>query len=127
MDGDRGISHADRVLALLRAHGGALTAYQILDAQRDEGVTAPQTVYRALARLTAMDVAHRIKSLNAYMACACTDHGETRAFLICDDCGAVSEVGEPRVDALVRRLADDARFTLARASLELRGRCAACA
>jgi Fur family zinc uptake transcriptional regulator len=127
MNGDRRISHAERVLALLRAHGGALTAYQILDALRDDGVSAPPTVYRALARLTADGAAHRIESLNAYMACACPDHGDTRAFLICDDCGAVTEVAEPQVDASVRRLAQGAGFAPSRAALELRGRCAACA
>ncbi len=127
MDGDRRISHADRVLALLSARGGAMTAYQILDALRDQGISAPQTVYRALARLTAEGAAHRIESLNAYMACACPDHGDTRAILICNTCGAVCEVDEPRVDAVIRRLADSAGFVPSRAAVELRGRCAACA
>lgn len=127
MDGGGRVRHADRVLALLRARGGAMTAYQILDALRGEGVTAPPTVYRALARLTADGAAHRIETLNAYLACPCPDHDDTRAFLICDACGAVGEIAAPGVDALVRRLAQDARFTPARAALELRGRCAACA
>ncbi len=127
VDGDRRTSHADRVLALLRAHGGAMTAYQILDALRDEGVSAPPTVYRALARLTADGAAHRIESLNAYMACACPDHGDTRAFLICDGCGSVREAAEPRVDVAVHHLADKAGFAISRAAIELRGRCAACA
>ncbi len=127
MDGDRRISHADRVLALLRANRGAMTAYQILDALRDDGVNAPPTVYRALARLTAEGAAHRIESLNAYTACACPDHADTRAFLICDDCGSVAEIAEPGVDVLVARLSGAARFTPSRAALELRGRCAACA
>ena len=127
MNDGRRMSHADRVLALLRAHGGALTAYQILEALRDKVVTAPPTVYRALARLTAEGAAHRIESLSAYMACACPDHGDARAFLICDACGAVSEVAEPSVDDAVARLADSAGFVSSRVALELRGRCAACA
>lgn len=126
MQAGKRVSHATRVLSLLRAQGCPMSAYQILDALRDEGVSAPPTVYRALARLTADGAVHRIESLNAYRACDCPDHGDTRAFLICDACGAVAEFAEPRVDAMIARLASVARFTPTSATLELRGRCAAC-
>ena len=85
------------VLSLLRSSAGPLTAYQILDQLKGQGITAPPTVYRALTRLTSVDFVHRIDSLNAYVACDQSGihskpHDGEAAFAICRDCGDVAEL-----------------------------------
>jgi hypothetical protein len=65
-----------------------MTAYEILDAVRDKGITAPPTVYRALNRLVEEGLAHRVESINAYVACAHSHHSDGAVvFAICDNCG----------------------------------------
>ena len=46
----RGANH-EQVYRVLRSARGPMTAYQILDAVRPKGISAPPTVYRALNRL----------------------------------------------------------------------------
>src|SRR6266568_4535903 len=46
----RGANH-EQVYRVLRSAQGLMTAYEILDAVRPKGISAPPTVYRALNRL----------------------------------------------------------------------------
>jgi len=129
MKPDRSLTASQQeVLRALRAAKEPLTAYQVLDAVRAHGISAPPTVYRALNRLIEEGHAHRLESINAYVAC--TDDHEHRhvpaIFAICNNCGQVDELHE---NALVRRLQANATrngFHVEAATLELRGRCAAC-
>lgn len=120
-----------KVYAALKEAGRPLTAYQLIDALRDEGMTAPPTVYRALARLTEAGLAHRIESVNAYVACA-ADHAHAGGgtgsivFTICEACGRAREVVDPRLGADLSRCAEACDFIVNHATLELRGRCRAC-
>lgn len=116
------------IFAALRDSGRPVSAYEIIDQLRDKATFAPQTVYRALDRLIAAGSAHRLESLNAFVACGQSDHQHEGAavFAICDDCGTVSEFSEPRaVDALAA-WAKRSKYTVRAMTLELRGRCAAC-
>jgi Fur family zinc uptake transcriptional regulator len=124
--GEARAGHAEKVLATLRRAGRPLTAYQLLAALRDDGVTAPPTVYRALAQLTAAGGVHRIESLGAYVACGMDAHASAHAFLICDACGTVDERCDPAVQARLAALADRAGFAAGRIAVELRGLCRAC-
>jgi Fur family transcriptional regulator, zinc uptake regulator len=120
------------VLKHLRVRGRALSAYEILDLVRDDGLRAPAQVYRALEKLIEAGLVHRLESLNAFIACghdhiepeACT---ETVAFAICEKCGAVGEYEMPmEVAALRNSLANDG-FVTDHMTIEVRGRCAGCA
>ncbi|HVV93447.1 MAG TPA: Fur family transcriptional regulator [Hyphomicrobiales bacterium] len=115
------------VLACLAGERRPLTAYQLLDRLRGDGIAHPPTVYRALNDLMRLGLVHRVESLNGFVAC---DHGpgEHRAgFAICRACSAVEEVelAAPKGPA-VARLAP-AGFAVERISLEFAGLCAACA
>jgi Fur family zinc uptake transcriptional regulator len=117
-----------RVLDTLQQAGAPLTAYALLDQLRGQGLSAPTQVYRALDKLAALGLVHRLESVNAYVSCAhppgC-DHGVT-AFAICDGCGHVDEFID---DQLGHRLGDWARnnrFALSHSNIELHGRCSAC-
>ncbi|MBO6522029.1 MAG: transcriptional repressor [Rhodospirillales bacterium] len=122
------------VLGCLEKATGAMTAYDILDGVRAQGIRAPVQVYRALERLMELSIVHRIESMNAFVACAHGhegadhDHGHsgTVAFAICDDCGHVSEIPVPKAAKTLGALAGDSGFVTERAVVELRGHCQAC-
>ena len=56
------------VLDTLTGSGAPLSAYDILDRLRQEGLRAPLQVYRALDKLVERGLAHRLESLNALVA-----------------------------------------------------------
>ncbi|WP_207950587.1 Fur family transcriptional regulator [Marinobacter sp. JSM 1782161] len=83
-----------RTLETLLHSPFALSAYGVQAQMKQDGVNlkAP-TIYRALHFLTAMGFAHRIESLNAFIACTCGDHpGHLPGFSICRQCGLVTEM-----------------------------------
>jgi len=119
----------DRIIAdALREAGRPVSAYELIDHLRGETVLAPQTVYRALQRLIAEGQAHRLESLNAFVACR-HDHHEagTAVFAICEDCGKVSEFDREDAVASLHAWAQEHAFEVGRMTLELRGRCEKCA
>ena len=74
-----------RVLELLLEAGQPVKAYDLIAAYGSDGAPAkPPTVYRALEFLSGQGFAHRIESLNAYVACRRGEEGHAAAFLICD-------------------------------------------
>lgn len=77
-----------KVLALLREVARPLKAYEILEALRDQGINAPMTVYRSLARLSDQGIVRKIESINAYFALPEGDEA-FGVFLLCDTCGMV--------------------------------------
>ncbi len=79
-------THADRVLEFLRGQRRPFSAYEILEALRQDGVTAATTVYRALDKLHEAGQVHRIESLNAWTVCCKPNHSDPSVFEICDFC-----------------------------------------
>jgi Fur family transcriptional regulator, zinc uptake regulator len=116
------------VLGALEGAHGPLSAYEILDRLRSEGLRAPLQIYRALDKLVERGLAHRLESLNAFVACA-DRHchaGGTLAFAICTECGRVDEFSDHAVQARLEAWAQDADFHLNRTTIELRGQCKGC-
>jgi Fur family zinc uptake transcriptional regulator len=121
------MSERDRlVLDCLRLRGRPMTAYELIDDLRGEGISAPPTIYRVLARLTASGAVHRLQTLNAYMACAHETHASVPVFAICESCRRVTEIADESVQEQLGRLAGSAGFSIQRAAVEVLGRCAAC-
>lgn len=118
-----------KVLELLIDAGGPAKAYDLLDGLKSGAGAAakPPTVYRALEFLTRLGLAHRVESLNAFVACDVGACVRTTIFLICTDCGRAeeSDAGHALVD--VSEAATRTGFTIARTMIEARGLCAACA
>ncbi len=124
----RGLSSNQKaVFAALKAAGKPITAYELIDVLRPQGIAAPPTVYRALERLITDGLAHRIESLNAFVAC-CQDkqHDGPVIFTICEDCGQADEFSDEALSHLLASQARKHRFTVEKATLELRGYCANC-
>ena len=74
------LTHADRVLQYLKNKDQPLSAYDILEGMRSEGVAAATTVYRALDKLLSIGLVHKIESLNAWTVC-CGSHNNKHLFL----------------------------------------------
>ena len=115
------------VLQLLSVSDKPLTAYELLDRMR--GVVknpAPPTVYRALDFLLEQGLVHKLESLHAYVGCAHPDHPHASQFLICDDCGEVTEVEDPSVAKSLKSAGKAVGFRTKRPVVELLGTCAQC-
>jgi Fur family zinc uptake transcriptional regulator len=116
-----------KVLTLLLESEGPAKAYDLLEHLGDDGAAKPPSVYRSLDFLLEMGLAHKIESLNAYVACGHWKHGHAAVFLICDKCG---EAGELHANDTVKKLTQDVEsvnFKMRSAVIEIRGLCANCA
>jgi Fur family zinc uptake transcriptional regulator len=87
-----------RVLKALLNSDRPLKAYDLTYELGDGARSAaPPTVYRALKLLIGAGLAHRIETLNAFVACCFPDETHLAGFFVCESCGATEEV---RLDAL---------------------------
>ena len=120
----------DMVLRTLNAADAPLSAYDILDQLRGEGLRAPLQIYRALDKLIEHGLAHRLESLNAFVCCANAERhartGGTAAFAICEDCGHVDEFADQVVENRLVGWAKAHGFSPSRTTIELRGQCRDC-
>jgi Fur family zinc uptake transcriptional regulator len=125
--GERLTAPRRRVLELLLEAGQPAKAYDLMAAYGAEGGPAkPPTVYRALEFLARLGLAHRVESLNAFVACRLGEASHTAGFLICDCCGAAREI-EPVASTEVREAAAASGFALTGMTIEAHGLCADCA
>lgn len=123
----RGLSEKEKlVLTALRRRGKPVSAYDLIDDLKPQGVKAPPTVYRALSRLIEAGLAHRLESLNAFVACQHDHHEAVVALAVCRACGTVEEFDPPEITAALAGWASRRDFEVEETTLELRGRCAAC-
>ncbi len=115
------------VLGALKAAGRPLTAYDLIAKLKDRGISSPPTVYRALSRLTDDGLAHRLESLNAFVACQSGGgHDEAAIFTICTDCGRTDEITDTVTTESLLDQAKTNGFVVASVTCELRGQCPLC-
>ncbi len=116
------------VLDALSGATGPLSAYGILDRVRNDGIKAPLQIYRALDKLVELGLAHRLESLNAFVACAhAHDHHEgLAAFAICESCGRVDEFADEVVEERLAGWSQGTGFNTDRTTIEIRGHCRDC-
>lgn len=86
----------------------------------------PPTAYRAIDFWHEHGFIHKIESLNAYVMCHAGHHHEGSQFLICDDCGDVTETHLCHLPDRLQAKAVDEKFTVQRWNVELHGRCGDC-
>ena len=115
------------VLEILQTSEQPMSAYEILGKLRDKNPKiAPPTIYRTLSDLVERGRAHRLESLNAYIAWKTDKRDESTVITICDDCGVVSEYIDTGVlDGLSAVIANSG-FALSRHIIELQGVCENC-
>jgi Fur family transcriptional regulator, zinc uptake regulator len=120
-------SKQQRILRILRSSKGPMTAYEVLDVARKHDISAPPTIYRALNKLIEEGFAHRLESINAYVACVDSHHQHDAAvFAICRGCGQVEELNEGGAFRRLKATADQHGFKVEATVIELKGQCGAC-
>ena len=130
--GERFTAGRREVFALLLDAGRPVTAYQLLDTLRESQSGAqPPTVYRALEFLQRVGLIHRIDATNSYLPCAmecCGEHHEKPPqLLVCNHCGAATEMPLPEgVYETLCEAAEAAGFELGDKPLALNGLCDRC-
>ncbi|ADC62495.1 Fur family transcriptional regulator [Allochromatium vinosum] len=116
-----------RVLSILCAAERPLGAYEILESMREGArALAPPTVYRALDFLLEQGLAHKIESLHAFVGCTHPEHPHASQFLICAECGRVTELEDAAITRSLTLAASETGFRPSRPVVELIGTCADC-
>jgi Fur family transcriptional regulator, zinc uptake regulator len=117
------------VLAQLVGDHRPLGAYDLVErVSKSEGrQLAPISVYRALDFLVENEMAHRLTSRNAFIACAHHHHAATSVvFLICETCGGVDEIMTAGVASALDEAAAKIGFAPQRRMIEISGHCGHC-
>ena len=120
--------HQTLVLNALQRAKEPTSAYALLEQLRDEGIKAPPQVYRALDKLVSCGLAHKLDSLNAFVACAHPHehaHGLI-AFAICGRCGSVQEFSDQTIEQHLKDLSQAHAFRMESTIVEIRGTCGNC-
>ena len=116
-----------KVLEILLQDHRALGAYTILDRLREDGFgSQPPVAYRALDFLVTNGLAHKIERLNAFIACAHTNHSHTPAFMICRLCDAVAEALSSTARGALLDAARSTGFRIEQTVIEAEGICPSC-
>jgi len=116
-----------KVFRLVWLGHAPIKAYDILEQMhKTNPKTAPPTVYRALEFLMEAGLVHKIESLNAYVGCGDPGKPHIGQFFICEDCGAVAEINEPKITQLINQEARHLGFQSQRQVIEIKGQCPEC-
>lgn len=130
------LSHQQqKVLNTLSSQDKPMTAYDLLDTLRDDGVRSPPIVYRALEKLQSLGLVHRVESLGAYVACQCqcASHSDNRQaqkdwspFAICTGCGDVRELDDPSLTKALKKISAGFLAVVDHKVFEISGLCQKC-
>lgn len=114
-----------RILRMVWQSDRPLGAYDILAAiQAEQPKAAPPTVYRALDFLLEQGLIHKLETLHAYIGCPHPEHPHAGQFLICKQCGEVTELEDREIARSLGAAAEASGFSLDRRVVELSGTCA---
>ena len=113
-----------RALEILLESHTAIGAYDLLKRLNADGFGAqPPVAYRALDFLVEQGFAHKIESLNAFVACMRPREGHDPALMICRACRSVAETAaDPGLDKGAGKLG----FTVETRVVEIGGLCPQC-
>jgi Fur family zinc uptake transcriptional regulator len=115
------------VLDTLTEASKPLTAYSLLDRLKEHGLKAPPQIYRALKRLLALGLVHKLESMNSFVACQHSDCAHQNAgFAICDGCDRVSEIIDNTLESQIRSVAKAAGLVPKNSTMEIHGLCSSC-
>jgi len=115
------------IFELLKKEARPLSVYQIMKRLRPEGISAPMTVYRALAQLHKEGRVHRIESLNAYVVPLDPKTESASLYAVCRDCGDTEQVYDHTFAIRLKSWALTHKFEVEQVSFEIKGRCNVCA
>lgn len=115
------------VLRLLLQQNRFFTAYELLERMREvRRSPTPASIYRTLDFLIGQGLAHRLDSVNGYVACRHVSHEGPYALAVCTRCGRVLEVQEAGMSAQLEDRIARAGFRLDGECVEIRAVCDSC-
>lgn len=119
--------HQSLVLEILVAASKPQTAYSLLDQLSEHGLKAPPQIYRALEKLVALGLIHKLESINSFVACQHRDciH-QLSGFMICDSCDHVSEIIDNNLESQIKMMAQSAGLVPTKSTMEIHGLCRTC-
>lgn len=116
-----------KVLELVLASHRPAKAYDLMQHLHEDGEAAkPPTIYRTLDFLREYGLVHKLRSLDAYIACTHAGQEHGCHFLICEQCGEVTECCNDNVVKLLAAIATEKDFMLHRSVVEIEGLCRSC-
>ncbi len=116
------------VLKIILSSNKPIKAYEILDQLGREILNPkPPTAYRAIDFWIKHHFVHRIESLNAYYVCEADHLHNGSQFLICEDCGEVTESHIHELPKNIKETIKKNSFALTKWNLEVNGVCRKCA
>jgi Fur family zinc uptake transcriptional regulator len=116
-----------QVLELVLNYDGVVKAYEVLaDLQRERGVAAPPTVYRALDFLVEQGLLHKVEALNGFIVCDHFDCPHEGLILVCESCGKVLEIDANECMTALRTATAASGFNVRPQNLVLTGQCRGC-
>ena len=117
-----------KVLNIIFSSNKPIKAYEILDQLGKEILNPkPPTAYRAIDFWLKHNFIHRIESLNAYYACKTNHLHNGSQFLICTDCGEVTESHICELPNNLKKTIKKNSFLPTKWNLEVNGLCRKCA
>lgn len=128
--GQRYTANRRAVIATLVGAGAPLTLPEILERQ---GSLSQSSTYRSLAVLEEAGVVRRLVTGPDHARFELAEHlSAHHHHLVCEGCGSVTDFEldpdtEAALDAALHRVAGEHRFAVDQHTLDLVGRCAACA
>ena len=115
------------VLSTIAKSKKPITAYEILEALKPYVKNPkPPIVYRATDFLQEHSFIHKIESLNAFMVCRESHQHSGSQYMICNQCGDVSEIHLCSIPTNIAAAAQKAKFEPEYWNLELHGLCGGC-
>ena len=115
------------VLEKLTAASKPQTAYSLLEQLKEHGLKAPPQIYRALEKLLALGLIHKLESINSFVACQHSDCAHQIAgFAICDGCDQVSEIIDDNLESQIHSVAKTAGLVPKKSTMEIHGLCSSC-
>ncbi|MDR1545932.1 MAG: transcriptional repressor [Deltaproteobacteria bacterium] len=115
-------------LELLLETDRPLKAYTLLEAIAGRGRrSTPATIYRTLDFLIELGLAHKVASINAFVACTDTDETHQPLLLVCPDCLKATEINDHALSAALFGRLDALGHSVGPGAVEVRGQCRDCA
>lgn len=116
-----------QVLSLLLGYNRCVRAYELLEDLKETHANAtPPTIYRALEFLISEGLAHRVDSVNAYIACADPVSGPHNLIAICTDCNAAAEINDDKIINVLIHCLRRIKFEPTGNAIEIQALCGPC-
>ena len=104
-----------------------VSAYSLLDQLKEYGLRAPPQIYRALEKLLALGLIHKVESINSFVVCQHSDCAHQIAgFAICDHCNQVDEIIDDNLESQIKMLAEGVGIVPKKSMMEIHGTCHTC-